>query len=214
MKTEYSRKRNIFSIPLRLGLVLIQIFMLVGVVIPVPSTANNSGTTGDVVITADLGKPVEGQSLEIVSFTRRGDFEVLDVDVSWSREGATWQELGTFPFRTLGGRAVLNLALPASLRFVRMEFHRARGAGRILLGSLRFYTPGPSAEISTHARFSASSRRILRVASMSLTGITTTSSSRLCGVSAWCGTLFGRSAGPHAGGAGRWLTSIRSYWPW
>ncbi|MBN2450244.1 MAG: FAD-dependent oxidoreductase, partial [Lentisphaeria bacterium] len=99
---------------------------------------------GDVVITAELAAPTRVQALEIISFTRSGDFEVRDVDVAVRLDGEEWEGIGRGLPRTLGGRATFRIPIGREIRQVRMSFRRAGRATRILLGSIAFLPEDPS----------------------------------------------------------------------
>jgi len=109
---------------------------------------------GDVTITTDLGKALAPRSVEVVAFTRHGDFEVRDVRVALSPNGDAWDDLGTFKCETQGGRAAASIAIERQTRYVRLHFRRAQGAGRILLGSIKFLPSEPlgRTEVLTHVR--------------------------------------------------------------
>ena len=98
---------------------------------------------GDVTITADLKEPCRPKSLELVCFSRPGDFEVASVTVDLSDDGENWTSIGKFTFTTAAGRSTCNIAIDRQTQFAKMTFKRAAKAERLLLGSIKFTSPAP-----------------------------------------------------------------------
>jgi len=95
---------------------------------------------GDVVITADLGKPADISEVCLLAFQRE-DFELQEVSISVSEDQSRWEKIAmvtnpqpdaVFMNETLAFSAAVN----TFGRYVRLETIRKPGVDRVLLGEL------------------------------------------------------------------------------
>jgi len=116
---------------------------------------------GDVAISADLGKETEIGSVTALVY-HRADYRLAAVAISASPDGTNWQPLGNVPCDLAEQSAPESAAEPLRLAFetpvrtrhVRLEFRRAEGSTRILLGEIEFQKPGatiPGGDAGAHA---------------------------------------------------------------
>lgn len=98
---------------------------------------------GDVVITADLGRPTDVDEVRIMVFQSNGGFEVDTVTVSTGDDGTTWEERAFLRNSELGNgnwvESALTLAAPvtARARYLRFDITKGKDARRMLLGEIQ-----------------------------------------------------------------------------
>lgn len=119
-----------------------------------PASLLSRGVAGDVqrdsveyndelvTITANLIKPGFIREIEVLAFYRANDFAVSSIGVQVSAEGKTWRDLGSFPCDNRGNMATVQIPVGAEMGHAKLVIRRMPGAKRMLLGAIRFRSPG------------------------------------------------------------------------
>lgn len=104
---------------------------------------------GDVTLTLDLQQERPLRQVRAMVYQRPGDFRIDRVQLSSSRDGATWTAHGPTPNPTDAKEAhvdqalALRLPVAAPARYLKLEFSAAPGTDRLLLGEILVESAGP-----------------------------------------------------------------------
>lgn len=108
----------------------------------------------DVILVADLGKPVAVAGLSLMTYQRPNNFAVGGLRIAASDDEKQWKEVATVENSSWGGAEESTIDLRASFdvtaRYLRLSVSRAEGSARMLLAELHIEDgTAPQQEIET-----------------------------------------------------------------